>query len=490
MAFHHGKELAKDSFFYGLPTVLPQLVNIVLIPVYTAYLSPQDYGLLGMLAAVAGIMNMLFWLNMNTGVLRFYHEYYGEDRRRFLGTVAIGSFAFSLILSIALLCSGNAIFILIFKSNEIPFYPFMTAQILIVFFGIASIIPGGVMKNERKAKAWSGIQLGAWAVTTALTLLFVVFYREGAWGKIKAQLVVAGILFVIYWIITLRHIRVYFSWHLFIMNLKFGMPLLGKSLFAYIYQFSDRWILERFVSLSSIGYYSFADSFANLLRVPALAFSDAWLPYFFREASKDEEASKKIVAEISYYWAVLLVCATLFFCLFSRTAILLLANERFHVSIVFLNTVVLSLAYLVTNFQVFALYVLSFSKRNMPIFYSALIASVANLAINMLLIPKFGVIAASLSRLIAAIVSFSILYWAAQSVFKVRYQIRPILKVLCLAAVAGIVSISIPINAGIPEFSKNAAIYLSFIAALFLLGLLRIANFKAVLRNFGHSKKA
>lgn len=486
----HGKEIAKDTFFYGLPKILPPLAGIVLLPVYTAYLSPNDYGILAMLTATAGLMNMFFWLNMNTGVLRFYHDFQGEERKKFLGTIAIGLFVYGMVLSIVLLFFGNVIFRVIFKSNEIPFYPFLAAQILIVFLGNASIIPVAVMKNERKAVSWCGIQMGSWAVTTGLTILFIVSYREGAWGKVKAQFLVACLLFLVYWIITLRNIRIRFSWSLFIKNLNFGLPLLGKSIFTYIYQFSDRWVLQRFVSMSSIGFYSFADSFAILLRMPALAFSDAWLPYFFREASKDEEACKKMVANISYYWAVLMVCATLVFCLFSKSAILMLANERFHVNMVFLNTIVFSIANLVTSFQVFLLYGLSYRKRNMPIFYSTLIAAAANLVINILLIPKFGILTASLSRLVACIINFGILYWAAQTSFKVQYQVKPVLKVLCLAVIAGVVSICVPLHAGIAGFTKNAVIYLVFIVSLFLLGLLKLSDLNAIRRTSFHRNRS
>lgn len=488
MDYSQVKQLAKDSFFYSLPQILPSFANILLIPIYTTFLTPKDYGILAMLVVVSQIITIVFWLNMNTGVLRFYHDYEGKERKKFLGTIALGSLVHSFILCIFFVLAGNIFINIIFKSGDIPFYPFLLAQILIVFLGTAAIVPAAVLINERKAMQWSSIQLLSWSLTTGLTIYFIAALKEGAWGKIKSQLIVAVILFIIYWLITLKHIKVFFSWKNFFKNLIFGLPLLGKSLSAYLYQFSDRWILERSVSMSQIGLYSFADSFSQFVRIPHMSFTKAWMAHFYKEATQNIEAAKKMVREISYYWATLMVLLTLLFCLLSRTAILFLAHKNFHESTIFNSVILLSTAYFIGSLQIFSLYSLGFAKRNMPIFTTTLISALLNITINLFLIPRFGIIGAAWARVISYAINLILLYIASQAVIKISFHLLPLMKVILLGFATFWLASSFEFDNILISIAKNMVIFIIFVCLLFLFNLLDYSKFKNIILSFKRSK--
>jgi O-antigen/teichoic acid export membrane protein len=483
MIASHAKQLSKDSFFYSLPKILPAVGMLILTPVYTVFMTPTDYGVLAMLAAVGQVLSLVMWLNMNTGVLRFYHDYQDEERRRFLGTVAVGSLVFSGLVCVGLIMGGDYLTRAVFKSDAIAFWPMVAAQIAIVFFGTAIIVPAAILKNERKVKEWCLIQIGSWLFSTALSVYFIAVMHDGAWGKIKAQLIVAIILFVVYWVITLAHATPYFSWTMFRENLLFGLPILGKGFSAYVYQFSDRWIMERFVPLAHIGLFSLGDSFARLLQMGQAAFADAWMPYFYAEAKRDAESAAHLVKEIAYYWSVLMAVLTVVLCLFIRPVVLILANERFHDPIVISSAQLLIVAYFVASLQVFLIYALSFSKKNMPILTTAVIAAAANLAINLLVIPHFGVLAAAWSRILAYTLNLILLYRAAQHVFPVDYPLSSILRLFLLGASAFALSVFTKTAGMAAGVLKDTVIFGGFVSALFLFGLLDYKKLRSLVVN-------
>ncbi len=467
MKTSHGKNLVMDTFFYALPQFLPAVGQVLLTPVFTAYLSPTDYGVLAMLAAIGQLVAIVMWLNMNSGVQRFYFDYEGDERRQFLGTIALGSLVFSALIFVVLLILGPGLARRMFAGAALPFWPLVAAEIATAFLGTAIIVPAALLKNERRSRTWSFIQLGAWLAGTGLTVYFIVALRDGAWGKIKAQVMVAGLLFVAYWLIMLRHVALGFRGRMFRENLVFGLPFLGKAVFAYIYRFSDRWILERFVPMAHLGFYSLGDSFARLLQMGQCAFADAWMPYFYREAKRDPAAAARLARDMSYLWAVLMVAVTLAFCLFLKPALYLLANVRFHDPLVVASAQLLALAYFFAALDIFFLYALGFTKTNLPILTTTIMAAIINVAANALLIPWFGVLGAGWARVMAFAGHMVLLYWAAQKVFPVAYPVAAVLRLMLLAAVVFALAMATATGRMAIDLPKDLALLAGFVAALF-----------------------
>ncbi len=347
--------------------------------------------------------------------------------------MALGIFAWSLLVSLLFFAFGDILARLFFSAGKSMFYPFMAAQICMVFAGAASIVIGGVYINQRKAKHWSLLQLLAWFCMTALTLYFVVYKEEGAWGRVKSQFLVESTLFFIYWALTFKYISWCFSWRMFKETLIFGLPLLFKNTANFAFQYSDRWILEKYSSLSRVGLYGFSDTVASLLRVPAKAFATAWMPIFYKEATADAEAAKDLTREMSFFWAMFMLSLTLAFCLNIKPLIMLLVNVRYQVEVVYQSAVILALAYFLASLQVFFIYNLGFVKKTMPIFLSSLLAAVVNLALNLSLIPRYGILAAAWATVAAYLIGLLLLFLASQKVFRMSFNWAPLGKGTLLA---------------------------------------------------------
>ena len=474
----HLKNLVSDSLLYSLPPIISSAGNLVLLPIYTAYLSPRDFGIITMLTVAGNLMSMLVWLNMNSGVLRFYHDYQGEERRRFLGTMAIASFFYSLLVCGLLFVFGGLVNKLFFSSGEVSFFPFMAAQIGIVFSGSAVIVAGSVLKNQRKSGTWSIIQLSGWVLTTSLTLYFIVVLQEGAWGKVKSQLIGAAVLFFVYWGISLKHLAPAFSWRMCAEAVWFGIPLLLRSVSAYAFQYSGRWILERTSTLSHVGLYGFSDSVAQLLRVPSQAFSTAWMPVFYKEAASDAEAAKSLTREMSFYWAMFMLSITLAFCLNIKPLIILLVNVRYQVDVVYQSAVILAFGYFLASLQVFFIYNLGFMKKTMPIFLASLFAAMLNLALNLSLIPTYGILAAAWATVGAYTVSLLMLFFTSQRIFRMSWNWAPFGRGLVVALAAyGISRWISPANPW-ASLAINTGLFVAYLATLLALGIVRPAKLK------------
>jgi len=79
----HGYSLLlKDSVIYGAGRALQKFLVALLLPLYTAFLSQADYGILGMVVTVTTFLDVFVTLGFDVAFSRFYFDDRSEAARR------------------------------------------------------------------------------------------------------------------------------------------------------------------------------------------------------------------------------------------------------------------------------------------------------------------------------------------------------------------------------------------------------------------------
>src|SRR5919204_5054599 len=76
------KELLRHSAIYGLGSIVARILAVLLLPLYTRYLTPGDYGLIETLVALSAVLTALVAQAMKSAFFRFYFDSAEDDRRR------------------------------------------------------------------------------------------------------------------------------------------------------------------------------------------------------------------------------------------------------------------------------------------------------------------------------------------------------------------------------------------------------------------------
>ena len=79
--FNDIKILGKQSFIYGIGIILSRGLGFFLIPLYTHYLSPKDYGIMEMLDLIGGIISIFLAMGLTNSILRF-HAFYDDQKEK------------------------------------------------------------------------------------------------------------------------------------------------------------------------------------------------------------------------------------------------------------------------------------------------------------------------------------------------------------------------------------------------------------------------
>ena len=79
------KNLSSSSLIYAIPQLVGLIGGLVILPIFTKYLSPSDFGLFALMTVVIGIGHSVASLKLESGLYRYHSEYEGSSKREFLG---------------------------------------------------------------------------------------------------------------------------------------------------------------------------------------------------------------------------------------------------------------------------------------------------------------------------------------------------------------------------------------------------------------------
>jgi O-antigen/teichoic acid export membrane protein len=328
--------LAKHFVTYGIGIYLTKLIGFFMIPIYTAYLTPANYGVLELLDLTLYVVGMIVGLGISNSIIRFYSDCRDEkDKSRVISTAFYSILAMTLLANGLLVIFSGPISRLVFHSGESTH----TAAQLSFFVKIVAVSgifdmmsAAGVahLQAEKKSSLFTMASIGRFVVAVSLNILFIVGLKLGVLGVLYSQIISNLIFLIIVTAMARRRLRMEFSGNLAGQMIRYGAPLIISTLSMFIIHFSDRFFLERFVGLSVLGVYSLSYKFALIL--PALFYAPfelIWNAQMFDLYKKGEEGRRTI----NYYNKYMLVFSLMFIVPYSlcvKNLIFIMADPKFH----------------------------------------------------------------------------------------------------------------------------------------------------------------
>ena len=189
--------ISKNSIGFSLGTILSQGIGFILLPIYTRFLTPADYGILSVTSVIASILMIILIFGQRGSMTRFYYDVH-EDKnklKKYLSTIVILTLIISLFATTMLYFFGESLF-----SSFIPdvsFKPYITIVLGISFLSIPLSFVLVLLQVREKAIQHSTINILQFIITTIFIIYFVVIAREGALGSLKGQFISTAIFFII-----------------------------------------------------------------------------------------------------------------------------------------------------------------------------------------------------------------------------------------------------------------------------------------------------
>jgi O-antigen/teichoic acid export membrane protein len=433
------KKITRSTAVYSIGQIAPKLVGLILLPFFTdaKYLSAADYGKLSMLEASSALLITLFGFGFNYALERWYYDKAYIDKRK--------SIVFTLLVATIFLTSVFWGFLSIFSEQISVFLidrPDWTKMLNLLFLCSALesilLLPTTLLRLEEKPLMFVTSNVFRFIVYLVLTLIFLVTLKQGLEGIYTARAIsLAGILLVL-GVYLVRNISFRIEWNTLKEMFLFRLPLVLSAISYVIFNITDRFSIRilSHSSFSDVGVYSLGYSMVNSIKVVVL--TSIWLslrPMIYK--MMDDPNNKRFYSKIMKYMAFCLVFLLLSITVFGQEVIMLLArNKIFYSSFYIIPIISVALIFdtLKEVSQAISLYIV---KKTGIIAITMIVATILNICLNIILIPRLNIYGAALSTAISQIFFFIVIYYFSQKYYHVPYELKRILIMITVFIVLG-----------------------------------------------------
>jgi len=452
--------LAGDSSQYLIGLAVMGAANMILLPLYTRYLSPSDFGRYSLVEVLALGLISVSGLGVNVSYLKWFAESDGGRAPVLLGTMLVVNGGAALAAGLGLwlfAASGPSA-----RSLGGETAAFASLLLPLVFLETLQSAFLAHLRARRNAFAFcltSGIRLVSIA---AFSVWLVAGRSEGLGGVFAGRVLgdICGLLAMAAYSVT--DLRVRFSPRIAHAMTAYGLPVMGGSLLTMVLDGSGRFFLSHYSNLEQVGLFAVATKISGVMRMLVVApFVSAWGGLIFQIAHKP--GARLIYSKIMSYVLVLSVAVALALSLVSPFFLKLLATKQYSGSLFVVPWLFLVQAVMILQHPYsVGIYLASATKWLLPIYASGI---AVNLILNRALAPRYGMLGVAWAWLAAWIVITILMSCVAQYYYAVRYEYKPLMISLGLC---GLVFLGIR---ALPEFPSVQGLFFPSVFSVLIVAI-------------------
>src|SRR5690348_17096452 len=290
--------IARHSLVYALGLLLSKVVSFVMLPIYTRYLTPGDYGAMELIGMTLDVIAMIAGAGMATGIFRYFHKAESEAERRSVVSTALQILASS-YLTVAVIAFVIAPMLSRLVFGSAVYGPLVQIGAGTLAFQSLIVVSLAFIRVKNRSVAFVIANLAKLLLALSLNIYFVVILKQGARGVLTSTLISTAIVGIVLTLILIREVGFRWSTEASRNLFRYGVPLIGTQFATFIATFGDRYFLQHASNVSAVGLYTLAYQFGFILA--SLGYTPVemvWVPARFnvaKRADRDEVFARMFV---------------------------------------------------------------------------------------------------------------------------------------------------------------------------------------------------
>lgn len=470
------REMVHDIARYLPAQIVPAVMSFFSIPILTHFFPPSDYGDYVLVLASVTVMTTLSGL-FSTAIIRFYPACERDGKQiEFYNTVLM----YNLLLSLGLAFGCELALILARPILSHTLFLLMQVGVLLFIFDSIFQILTTFFRAQRRISLYSGLLIWRSVIGVGLACFMVLALQVGIeaflWGLILSLAVILPFV----WKPAMNRCPFDFtrvSKTLGRGMVRFGFPLVVSNLFSQVIYLSDRYILGIFRSSQEIGIYSanYDLSYRTIMLIVTLFGLTSGSIAFHVWEKEGKQKSREFASELTRFYFIVGFPSAMILSVLANPVIRILTGPEYHsgarvIPIVVLGSLIFGLQ---QRFQIG----LHFYKKTHLIMTSVVAAGILNLGLNLLLVPRYGYMAAAFVTLVSYILLLVLMIIFSRRYFFWEFPMDSLLRILSASVVMGAAILLVgPANSvqGIGELLGRIGIgIIIYICAILLSGEIR-----------------
>lgn len=322
----------KSSGAYALAEAVGRSVSILLIPVYTRYLTSADYGILDLIDTSMSVLALLLGVRIGQALYYFYAK--AEDAAGRDQVLSAAFFCSMLLMSVAValnLLDASWFSRKLFGDPSAGF----ALRLAVVNLSLSVPIEFGLsrIRAANDTRAYMRAAIARTLAAASLNVLFLVGFRMGYIGILWSTFITSSALASFLLWRTLAPVRITFVWRPIGAMFRYMLPLGLSGIAIFVVNFADRYFLNHYGTLSEVGIYSLAYRFGMSIVMLHGPFEMYWISQMHSIAAG--EGGEKMYVRLSTYLIFVLGAAALLLALFLRPLASVLVGPDFQDCVIY-----------------------------------------------------------------------------------------------------------------------------------------------------------
>lgn len=407
-----GSRLLQASAIYTASSFANSAIPFLMLPIFTRYLTPTDYGIVAMYQVLLGIVSSLTHLNVHGAIVRRYYDRDKIDFPRYISNCVFLVAGCSMLSGVILWGMATPIA----RFTEFP-APWIWAVILASAGEFLVLLILSLWQVQEQPIKYGLFQVGQTLTNICLSLLFVVSLGLGwkgrVWGQVCTMAIFASLsLFLLFRGQWLKgNFRLDYLHH----ALAFGVPLIPHAVCMYVITVTGRLLLTHLIGVAETGIYMVGVQIGMIVWLLQDSFNRAWVPWFYAQLKRDDESARRRIVRITYLYILLITVFALGFALLASQLLGILVGRDFLPAGRYLPWICMGYAFngmykMVTNYCFFV-------ENTRIISLITVCTALINAAACYLFITWHGPVGAAQGTMLAFGISFLLTWMAAARVY-------------------------------------------------------------------------
>ena len=423
------RSLLGHTLVYGMGNLGGRLVGFLLIPLYTRYLTPVDYGVLAMVALADQLLFILLNMGQSTALFRTYYQHDTQEARDTVLTTSLWLIAMlSLPLGlVALMLSEPLGWIL---TGSAQYTTWVMIGIGAMLFKTVLRLPLAVLRARGQSRFYAITSSVRTLVGFVLAIVFVVGLHWGGRGVLMSQLLAELLLAAVLVPVSLRGLSLRYSRADARDLLGYGAYLVPSALFNFVLHLSDRFFLKHWGSLGAVGLYALGYRFGEIVSFAMQALSLAWPQFLF--GNRKAPDAPGLYARVFTYAAGVLAFLWLALSMLSEELVTVMAAPAFREA--YRVVPVLAGAFVLEGLA-------TIGNVGMPLYRKVkyrpailVTAGALNVGLNLVMVPRFGAMGAAVSLCASLGLKFVLEMLVSYRLYPVPYEYWRLARLAAVAA--------------------------------------------------------
>jgi len=466
------KSLLKHSIVYGIASALQNAAGFFLLPIYTAYLTVPEFGVLEIFIVSINVLFTLLQLGLGSALFKYYSYNDNSGNTKEKNKLIISSSfyfltAFSLIAILLFYYLRQYISELLFSSDS--FSNLIILMLITVFFQLFWVIPTAYLRIHNKSVLYSILNGVQFLFQIGIIIFFMAVLHKKIDGVLLGRGLTAFLFAILFVGVVKKQLDFRFSFPVIKELLSYSIFLVPVSIGIMILMLSNRYFILFFRDPEQLGIFSVANKIASLVLLAVMSFQLAWPSIMFR--IKEHQNAESYYSRIFSYFIIFFFTFALALTFFSRELTLVLATKDYIAGDFLIP--ILSLSYLFYGLFYVGTVGINIFKKTYYQTIAMIIGAAANFVLNYILTNAYGIGGTACALCISFAVVGLLSFYFSQKVYYIPIEWRRIGKfILLLLITVAIYHVGLQSNSLSIIIIKVLVLVILFPVSLYLSGII------------------